>query len=195
MNSGVDDNALSRRLARDVDAAFPDVVRGHASAVYSIALRFLGDARDAEEVAQDALVRAYRALSSYDADRIATIRLRPWLATITVNACRNHYRSRARRAAHAELNGRADSGDWIEPSRGPDDRAIDGAVARSLGDALRTLPERQRAAVVLHHAAGMTYAEIADALKCAEGTVKSDVHRAIAALRGLLRDQQLEDRP
>ena len=53
------DDALAARLARDLDGAFPDLVAGHADRLYSIALRLLGDPSDAEEVAQDALVRAY----------------------------------------------------------------------------------------------------------------------------------------
>ena len=58
------DTALANRLARDVDAAFPDLVTGHQDRLYTIALRLLGDRRDAEEVAQDALVRAFRAMPS-----------------------------------------------------------------------------------------------------------------------------------
>src|SRR5881296_3390340 len=86
------DVALAKRLARDLDAAFPVLVDAHQDRLYTIALRLLGDRRDAEEVAQDTLVRAFRAMQGYGHDRIATLRLRPWLASIAVNLARNRRR-------------------------------------------------------------------------------------------------------
>jgi DNA-directed RNA polymerase specialized sigma24 family protein len=86
------DIALAGHLARDLEAAFPALVAGHQDRLYTIALRLLGDPRDAEEVAQDALVRAYRAMGDYPAERVAALRLRPWLASITVNLARNRRR-------------------------------------------------------------------------------------------------------
>ena len=83
------DDALIAGLAHDLSTA-----RSSGSCwrtrtgCYSIALRMLGDPGAAEEAAQDALVRAYRALSGYDAARILELRLRPWLATIVLNLCR-----------------------------------------------------------------------------------------------------------
>ena len=78
------DEPLIAALADDLDASFEGLVLAHQDRVYSIALRMLGDPRDAEEAAQDALVRAYRALAGYDAARIRELRLRPWLATIVL---------------------------------------------------------------------------------------------------------------
>ena len=86
------DAALAQHLARDVDAAFPVLVAGHQDRLYSIALRLLGDGRDAEEVAQDTLVRAFRAMHGYPRERIVELRLRPWLASIAVNLARNRRR-------------------------------------------------------------------------------------------------------
>src|SRR6185436_20520906 len=76
-------------LAGDLDGSFEALVLAHQDRIYSIALRLLGDPRDAEEAAQDAFVRAYRALSGYDPARIRELRLRPWLATIVLNLCRS----------------------------------------------------------------------------------------------------------
>ena len=89
------DNQLVSALARDLDSAFETVVLAHQDRLYSIALRMLGDRRDAEEAAQDALVRAYRALGSYPPERILELRLRPWLATIVLNLCRSRIGRRA----------------------------------------------------------------------------------------------------
>ena len=92
------DSALLAALADDLDGSFEALVLAHQDRLYSIALRMLGDGRDAEEAAQDALVRAYRALSGYDPVRIRELRLRPWLATIVLNLCRSRL---ARRPAPA----------------------------------------------------------------------------------------------
>ncbi|MDQ2966360.1 MAG: RNA polymerase sigma factor, partial [Chloroflexota bacterium] len=85
---------LATDLATDLDATFERLVLGHQDRLYTIALRLLGNPRDAEEVAQDALVRAYRALATYEPERIRDLRLRPWLATIAINLCRSHARRR-----------------------------------------------------------------------------------------------------
>ena len=90
------DVALAARLATDLDGSFRALVTAHEDRLYTIALRLLGDHRDAEEVAQDAFVRAYRAMAGYDADRIRQLRLRPWLASIVVNLSRNRRRRRLR---------------------------------------------------------------------------------------------------
>src|ERR687894_2555742 len=88
------DDTLPGALAADLDTAFERLVRSHQDRLYTIALRMLGDPRDAEEVAQDAFVRAYRAIEGYDAQRTRELRLRPWLAAIVVNLCRNRARRR-----------------------------------------------------------------------------------------------------
>src|SRR4029077_17118854 len=97
------DDALLVRLAHDLDAAFPALVEEHAGRLYTIAYRYLGMAGDAEEVAQDALVRAYAALGDYEAERIRSLRLRGWLATITMNLARNRRRRIADRRPAASL--------------------------------------------------------------------------------------------
>src|SRR5262245_47381975 len=86
------DALLASRLAADLDAALPTLLADHHDRRYPIALRLLGEPRDAEEVAQDAFVRAYRAMGAYDAERIRTLKLRPWLASIVVNLARNRRR-------------------------------------------------------------------------------------------------------
>ena len=171
------DETLAARLAVDLDGTFEALLSAHAGRLFSIALRFMGDRSDAEEAAQDALVRAYRALSGYDEERIRAIRLRPWLATIVVNVCRN--RTRVQRVRTVELA--------FEPSAEP---AVD-PLARSHEKEtwallLATLPPAQRAAVVLRHVDGLSYTQMAEALGRPEGTLKAQVHRGLAALRDAL---------
>src|SRR3954453_6878965 len=90
----MDDTELVMRLAHDLDGTFEALVHAHVDRCHAIALRTTGNAHDAEEIVQDALVRAYRALATYDADRIRALRLRPWLTTIVLNLCRNRARTR-----------------------------------------------------------------------------------------------------
>src|SRR4029453_19510686 len=91
------DDRLTADLADDLAGAFDALVVAHQDRLSTIALRMLGDAGDAEEAAQDALVRAYRALAGYERSRIAELRLRPWLTPIGLNRCRSGAPRRAAR--------------------------------------------------------------------------------------------------
>ena len=115
------DEPLIAALADDLDGSFEALVLAHQDRIYSIALRMLGDPRDAEEAAQDALVRAYRALAGYDAARIRELRLRPWLATIVLNLCRS--RLSRRRAGREDRRCRSISRCRASWSRGSKKRA------------------------------------------------------------------------
>jgi RNA polymerase sigma-70 factor (ECF subfamily) len=190
------DTQLVAALARDVDRAFEDLVVAHQDRLYTIALRILGDPRDAEEAAQDALVRAYRALATYEQSRIRELRLRPWLATIVLNLCRTRIGRRITAGRPALSLDAAEPGS-LEPST--DDRIGPAAIVgrrdanRVWAERLLTLPPAYRSAVVLRHVDGLTYSEVASALARPEGTVKAQVHRGLAMLRTAFEaDQQRE---
>ena len=183
------DTALAIRLARDVDAAFPDLVAAHQDRLYTIALRLLGDRRDAEEVAQDALVRAFRAMHGYPRERIAELRLRPWLASITVNLARNRRRRLDDRQPPNQLEPMLDAG--FDPAS-DDGRSTPALAAdrretqRELASALLRLSPGVRVAIVLRHVDGLSVTEVAEALDRPEGTIKAQVHRGLKELRLLL---------
>jgi RNA polymerase sigma-70 factor (ECF subfamily) len=168
------DAALIRRLAADLDAAFPALVEDQQDRIFTIAVRVLGNRSDAEEAAQDAFVRAYRALAGYPAERIRELRLRPWLTTIVLNVCRN--RTRVRRVATTELA--------FEPAAEPATDPFASGHARDVwAGLLSSLPPAQRTAIVLRHVDGLSYAEMAEALGRPEGTLKAQVHRGLANLQ------------
>ncbi len=183
------DSTLIIALARDLDASFEALVLAHQDRLYSIALRLLGDRRDAEEAAQDAFVRAHRALATYDHGRILELRLRPWLATIVLNLCRTRLARRAGRAAIARpaLSLDATELGTLEPRAEASAEPAATAVRRDSRDTwaalLLTLPPAYRTAVVLRHVDGLSYPEVATALDRPEGTVKAQVHRGLALLR------------
>ena len=168
------DAALIRQLAADLDAAFPSLVADQQDRLFTIAVRVLGNRSDAEEAAQDAFVRAYRALGGYPAERIRELRLRPWLTTIVLNVCRN--RTRVRRVATTELA--------FEPASEPVTDPFAASHARDVwAGLLLGLPPAQRTAIVLRHVDGLSYTEMAEALGRPEGTLKAQVHRGLAALQ------------
>jgi RNA polymerase sigma-70 factor (ECF subfamily) len=181
------DEDLCPALARDLDATFERLVVTHQDRLYTIALRLLGDPRDAEEIVQDALVRAYRALAGYDAERIRALRLRAWLAAIVVNLARNRA-TRRRRPASVSLDGGAAEGQPVADrlSSPAGEPAL--IVERREGAArwaalLAALPDRYRTPIVLRHVDGLSFAEMSDALGRPEGTLKAQVHRGLALLR------------
>jgi RNA polymerase sigma-70 factor (ECF subfamily) len=180
------DSPLINALARDLDGSFEALVLAHQDRIFSIALRMLGDPHDAEEAAQDAFVRAYRALGTYDPARIRELRLRPWLATIVLNLCRSRLTRRpaATKAALSldlalpgELEPRADE------AHGPAATSAANDTRQAWAELLMTLPPAYRSAVVLRHVDGLSYPEVARALDRPEGTVKAQVHRGLALLR------------
>jgi RNA polymerase sigma-70 factor (ECF subfamily) len=185
---------LCAALARDLDGAFESLVRAYQHRIYGFALRLVGRPADAEEVAQDAFVRAYRALATYSAERIRTLALRPWLYQIALNVARNRIRDSATERRHTLVSldvsdeegapGRIDPED--DPAGRPEALAEAGERQRELAARLGRLPARYRVAVVLRHIAGFSYAEIAALLDQPVGTVKANVHRGVGLLRAAL---------
>lgn len=167
---------LRIRLADDLDGAFPELVEGLQSELFS-GLRSLAGG-DAEDIAQETFIRAYRALSDYDPDRVRNLSLRGWIWTIALNLGRNHLRDRSRRPTVA--------GELIDVGRDdpepPDWMAWD---AR-----LRQLSLPIRKAVVLRHVVGLDYPEISSVTGRPVGTVKADVHRGLQRLRTILEDEE-----
>lgn len=177
----VKEGALSRRLAADLDGAFPDFVTEMQGLVFNGARRWLPSRQDAEDVTQEVFVKAYQALRAYPADRVAALRLRPWLFTITINLCRNRARTRSRRPAQVALAGTdAPAQETTEQS------AIDSVTIDEWRLRLVQLSGRQRDAIVLRHVVGLTYDEIGEVLERPAGTVKSDVHRGLGRLRSMM---------
>lgn len=189
VNESVSDACLTAALAADLDGSFESLVRAYQNRLFAFGLRLTGSRQDAEEIAQDALVRAYRALRRYPAERVATLRLRAWLFQVTVNVARN--RARTRRVSEVPMvaedgRERLDVDGPADEADSPEQQAERHAEQEELAAIVASLPERYRAAVVLRHIQGLSYGEIAAALGQPAGTVKSNVHRGVAYLRAAL---------
>jgi RNA polymerase sigma factor (sigma-70 family) len=171
------------RLADDLEAAFPAFLLHHQDLVYGIARRYGREPADAEDLAQEAFVRAYRALVAYEPARRRELRARGWLAAIVVNLARN----RARRERPTGGSGLDDVAEvTADPQPGPEDVVARRETARTWRARLDRLPPRYGRAVALRHVSGLSYPELAEALGRPVNTVKSDVHRGLALLRRAL---------
>ena len=154
---------------------FERMVETHQHRIYGFALNLSGNTADAEEIAQDAFVRAHRALSAYDADRVRELKVSAWLHRIALNVFRNRVRRRLRETVPLDS--------VAEPHAnglGPEDQ-------HDLRAAVLGLPARYREAIVLRHVQGFNYDEIAAVLGVPAGTAKSNVHRGLAILKEELR--------
>ncbi|MCP2302336.1 RNA polymerase sigma-70 factor, ECF subfamily [Actinokineospora globicatena] len=172
------DVAMLAAIADDLDAGFAGMVRGYQRVVYSVALR-VGAGADADDLAAECFLRAYRALLGYDRSRILALRPRSWLLTILLNTWRNTVRGATRRpaVAMAELPDRPAPGPTVE------DVVANTETRGELGALVSALPENQRLAVVLRHVVELPVAEIAAVMRIPEGTVKSHISRGLARLR------------
>ena len=159
------------------ERVFERLVRDNQDRVYAVSFALTGNRHDAEEVAQDTFMRAYKALQTYPPERVRELKQRAWLHRIAVNVVRN--RVRGVRPRLVELNG-------SEPDRGigPEEDVLRRAEIDELASRVACLPPRYREAVVLRHVQELSYAEVADALGQPVGTVKANVHRGLKMLRG-----------
>jgi RNA polymerase sigma-70 factor, ECF subfamily len=165
---------VARRVQRGDPSAFRTIVVHTQDRLYRLAARIMGSAADAEDVMQEAYVKAYRALrDGRFGDRAE---LTTWLRRVVVNACIDALRRRAARPI-ADDSARAD--DAVAPHLDPEARA----ALRDLSNWLGELPPEQRAAIVLCAVEGLTTPEAAEALGCSVGAVEQRLVRARATLR------------
>ena len=177
----LDDETLIREAQRGDTGAFEELVRRYQEAAFRAAYLVLRDADEAQDAAQDAIVKAYRALGRFRPG--AGKGFRPWLLKIVMNESLNRVKSRQRRAAVAERAARGQPLEWSL-----DDAVVDRERARLLREALDALKEQERVLVYLRYFLSLSEHELADYMGCAQGTVKSRLHRALAKLREVVRD-------
>jgi RNA polymerase sigma-70 factor (ECF subfamily) len=183
------EQALPASLALDLDGGFEQLVAHYQDRLYSFAYRLTGNRQDAEEVAQDAFVRAYRALKTYASERIRSLSMRAWLYQITLNVARNRMRGKklrlvsmsTREREPEEGGGAFDVAD--DPERRPDSVLEKRERRANLATLVAALPERYRSTLILRYVEGLSLEEVAGILKQPLGTVKSNAHRAVVALR------------
>ncbi|WBO65166.1 RNA polymerase sigma factor SigM [Streptomyces camelliae] len=178
---GVSDKELLTRHVEGDPDAFGEIVRRHRDRLWAVALRTLGDREEAADAVQDALVSAYRAAHTFRGQSAVTT----WLHRITVNACLDRARKVAsRKTSPVDDTERLEQ--LLEPHESASAPAERNDVHRQLLKALGTLPQEQRAALVLVDMQGYPVAEAARILDVPTGTVKSRCARGRARLLPLL---------
>lgn len=162
--------------ARNGEAvAFELLADLHRTALFHLAMRMLRNADDAHDVVQETLLKAYRAIHDFQADRP----LRPWLCRICSNCCVDAVRNRRKDGVSLEQHEYAIS----DESQDLDALASGNFQTHAIRDAVEKLPRRYREIIHMRHFRHMDVNEIAEALQKPEGTIKSWLFRARALLR------------
>jgi RNA polymerase sigma-70 factor (ECF subfamily) len=174
-----DDLALVERCRQGDLGAFDEIYRAHSRRLYGVAVRMLGNPADADDMLQEIFLAAHRKLDSFRGESA----LGTWLYRLAVNLCLDHLRSRTGRTLH--LTDALDDEPALPDagSRGLAERAV---TKMDLERALAQLPEGCRTAFVLHDVQGLEHREVGEIMGIAEGTSKSQVHKARLRLRALL---------
>ena len=173
------DIALVERCRQGELGAFEEVYRSHSRRLYGVALRMLGNPADAEDMLQEIFLAAHRKLDSFRGESA----LGTWLYRLAVNLCLDYLRSRTGRSIN--MTDALDDEPVLPDagSRGLADRVV---TRMDLERALAQLPEGCRTAFVLHDVQGLEHREVGEIMGIAEGTSKSQVHKARMRLRTLL---------
>jgi RNA polymerase sigma-70 factor (ECF subfamily) len=174
-----DDAPLVDRLRRGEPRAFEDLVIGYQHRVFGVALRMLGNRAEAEELAQEVFLRAYRAIGEFRGDA----KLSTWLYAIASRLCLNRLSSGERRMARQgeETLTRLASSE-IGPAEELERSELEAALHRAIAE----LADERRIVIVLRDLEGLSYEEIAAALELEPGTLRSRLHRARMDLRDKL---------
>ena len=170
-----DEQQLLDEVRKGNDNAYSVLVRRHMKQAYSVAFGFLRDHDDAEDVTQEALVRAYRSLKSFRGDA----EFGTWLHRIVVNLSLNRAKSRQRRAAHEVVHAAAIATVPVEETQASEEAEVRSHFER----ALHELPTMQRAVVILRHVDGLSTRQVGSILQCSEGTVKTHLFRGVKKLK------------
>ena len=184
---------IRRVLAGEVNA-FEDLVAAYERNVYNLALRMTGNAQDAEDMAQEAFIKAYNSLESFRGDSKFSV----WLYRIVSNVCLDYLRRQGRRGT-VSLSQEDEDGQELQLDVPDESQSPELLLERSLTrDAvqrgLQSLPEEQRQILLLREIQGLSYEEIGLALELEAGTVKSRIFRARKRLCAfLLADGNIPD--
>lgn len=176
---GLDSPGFVERLRRGDERAFEELVIAYQHRVFGVAVRMLGNAAEAEEIAQETFIRAHRALGGFRGDA----RLSTWLYAITSRLCLTRLATSERRATrYGEDALLRLSDDRVDPAADVERGEVETALQRAIAE----LPEERRLVIVLRDLEGLSYEEIAETLDLELGTVRSRIHRGRQDLKDKL---------
>ena len=164
---------LIQRCLQGDQAAWDLVVRQHWRKVFNVAYKFVGRHDEAEDLAQDIFLKVFKSLSTFD----RRANFQTWLISVSRNLCIDHYRSVRKERQTIDRNVDANELSPASPDAGPIAALEQRDRVLLLRQALATLPDTLRTAVVMRDIQELSYQEIADRLALPEGTVKSRINR------------------
>lgn len=182
------DQALVERVQKGDKTAFELLVAKYHRKIIRLVSRLVRDHAEVEDVTQEAFIKAYRALSQFRGESA----FYTWLYRIAVNTAKNHLATQGRRAptsteANAEEAETFAEADQLRDINTPESMLMSKQIAQTVNMAMEALPDELRTAITLREVEGLSYEEIADAMGCPIGTVRSRIFRAREAIASQLR--------
>lgn len=182
MSERLGDQELVARAQAGDRRAFDLLMLKYQQKVAGLIARYLRDPNEVQDVAQEAFIKAYRALGGFRGESA----FYTWLYRIAINAAKNHLASRGRRPPRddmeMEVAEQLESGGRLREMGTPENHLLSEEIAQTVQKALDELPEDLRTAIVLRELEGLSYEEIAEAMDCPIGTVRSRIFRARDAI-------------
>ena len=179
---GSADLVLVQRVKQGDRAAFDLLVAKYQHKILNLIMRYVKDPSEAMDVAQEAFLKAYRAVPAFRGDSA----FYTWLYRIAINTAKNHLVAARRRPMSLEIE--LSDSEGFEPFAAlrdidsPESLALTDEIGEMINKAVEALPEELRTAILLREIEGMSYEEIAEAMDCPVGTVRSRIFRAREAI-------------
>jgi len=181
------DQALVERVQNGDKKAFDTLVLKYQQKVANLIGRYVRDPSEVLDVTQEAFIKAYRALPNFRGDSA----FYTWLYRVAINTAKNHLAAMSRRPPQddieAETAEQTDAGARLKEQDTPEHLAMQAEIAETIKKAVEELPEELRTAITLRELEGMSYDEIAQAMECPIGTVRSRIFRAREAIDNKLK--------
>src|SRR5262244_584107 len=190
MSADVSDLSLVRRVQRGDKGAFDALVLKYQHKVVKLVMRYVRNPAEAEDIAQEAFIKAYRALPQFRGDSA----FYTWLYRIAINTAKNAVVSRDRSPIEYNIDrndATEESYDMqgrMKDSETPEGLVLTDEIRSTVNAAIEALPEDLKTAIVLRELEGLSYEEIAAAMDCPVGTVRSRIFRAREAIDRRLRE-------
>lgn len=178
MSVGLTDQQLVERVQRGDKQAFNLLVQKYQQKVINLVARYVNHPGDVADVAQEAFIKAYRAIPGFRGESA----FYTWLYRIAVNCAKNYITSQSRKVASSDIEVEEaefmDSADMLRDSASPENLLMSDQVKQVVFASIETLPDDLKAAITLREIDGLSYEEIADVMDCPVGTVRSRIFRA-----------------
>jgi RNA polymerase sigma-70 factor (ECF subfamily) len=176
------DQDLVLRVQQGDKSAFDLLVIKYQHKIIQLVNRYVKDSSEAQDVAQEAFIKAYRALGNFRGESA----FYTWLYRIAINTAKNYLVSRARRSSDYQVDiqdaEQIENAPQLQGMETPERLLFNQEIIETIKTAIENLPEEMRVAIMLREFEGMSYEEIAEAMDCPVGTVRSRIFRAREAI-------------